>query len=291
MTGFGVASLENSYITIYSEIKTLNSKFLDISLKFSRPLSTEKELELKSILKDYLERGKIVANLDFQIQGSLSTAIEINAEIIKTYIQELKIIAQEMQITDHEIMRLAMQMPDSTQNTSQKDQEIIEKHWQDIKNIFIESLKKCNEFRKIEGNALQESLFEQGKNIQKYLIEINELDKKRIPQIKQRIQQRLQEFLQNEAFDENRLEQEMIFYAEKLDISEEKDRLRQHITLYLEKLNSQEANGKVLNFISQEMGREINTIGSKANDAPIQHLVVKMKEELEKIKEQTLNIL
>jgi uncharacterized protein (TIGR00255 family) len=291
MTGFGSSLVENEVLIINTEIKSLNSKFLDINVRLPRSFPNEKELEIRNLLKEYLERGKIFASIDIQSKLSADTAVKINKEIVKTYIQTLQQIALESNIKDDDTLRLALQMPDATSQSLNNEDSLFNVHWETIKKSLLDALNKCVNFRLTEGKALAKVLLEQGKNIEQYLKEVEPLDKKRIPAIKQKIEQRLTELLQTDTFDRNRLEQEMIFYVEKLDISEEKDRLQQHLNLYFEKLNGEEANGRVINFISQEMGREINTIGSKANDASLQHLVVKMKEELEKIKEQSLNIL
>lgn len=291
MTGFGTSFIENDEIIVATEIKSLNSKFLDLNLRLPRSFPTDKEIELRNLIKEYLERGKISVSIDFQNKLTATTAVKINEDVVKAYIQSLQQIATQTKVNNDDVLRLALQMPDATSQSISSDDNLFNAHWEIIKKSCIDALNKCVDFRKTEGEALSKVLLEQGKKIEEYLAAIEPLDQKRIPIIKQKIENRLLELLQNETFDRNRLEQEMIFYVEKLDISEEKDRLKQHLALYFQKFEGDETNGRVLNFISQEMGREINTIGSKANDAPIQHLVVKMKEELEKIKEQSLNIL
>ncbi len=291
MTGFGTTLIENDEIIVSTEVKTLNSKFFDLGLRLPRSFPNDKEIELRNLIKEYLERGKISISVDFQTKLAANTAVKINQDIVKAYIESLKEVAEKMQVNADDILRLAVQMPDSTSQAINSEDNLFNTHWEIIKKSFVDALQKCVHFRQTEGKALSKVLEEQGRKIEGYLLEIEPLDKLRIPIIKQKIEQKFGELLQNEAFDRNRLEQEMIFYVEKVDISEEKDRLTQHLKLLFEKLKENEANGRVINFISQEMGREINTIGSKANDAAIQHLVVKMKEELEKIKEQSLNIL
>lgn len=291
MTGFGTVLIENDEIIVSTEIKSLNSKFLDVNLRLPRSFPSDKEMELRNLIKEYLERGKINVNIDFQTKTSVNTAVKINQDVVKAYIQSLQQIANQTNVNSDDVLRLAVQMPDATSQSMPSEDNLFNFYWEIIKKSCIDALQKCVDFRKVEGQALGQALLEQGKRIEECLVEIEPLDKKRIPIIKQKIENRLSELLQNEAFDRNRLEQEMMFYVEKLDISEEKDRLKQHLKLYFEKLIGNEGNGRVINFVSQEMGREINTIGSKANDASIQHLVVKMKEELEKIKEQSLNIL
>lgn len=291
MTGFGTNLIENDEIIVATEIKSLNSKFLDLSLRLPRSFPSDKEMELRNLIKERLERGKISVSVDFQTKLSANTAVKINQDVVKAYIESLKLIAAKTEVNPDDILRLAMQMPDATSQTLNSEDSLFNIHWEIIKKSFVDALNNCVNFRKIEGDALGKALLEQGKKIEEYLIEIEPLDKNRFPIIKQKIEQKFGELLQNDSFDKNRLEQEMIFYVEKLDISEEKDRLKQHLKLFFEKFKENDTNGRVINFISQEMGREINTIGSKANDAVIQHLVVKMKEELEKIKEQSLNIL
>ncbi|NJL13104.1 MAG: YicC family protein [Microscillaceae bacterium] len=290
MTGFGHIHFENERLVVVAEIKSLNSKFLDIGFKLPRNFPAEKELELRQLLKDELQRGKINAILDFQYKQTGKPNVHINPDILKTHFFQLQAIAQSLQAETTDIFRLAALMPDVIhQDLVQEDTD--EGDWEVIKSVFKEAVMRCQAFRQDEGQALTQSFEE---NIQKIAVGLEAVvqrDPFRAETIKTKLQNRMQEIASNDLFDPNRFEQEMIYYLERLDIAEEKIRLRQHLDYFVETLRLPEGNGKKLNFISQEIGREINTIGSKANDAIIQRLVVEMKEELDKIKEQVLNIL
>ncbi|MCU0443310.1 MAG: YicC family protein [Microscillaceae bacterium] len=290
MTGFGTANFENDELIVVAEIKTLNSKFLDLNFRLPRNFPAEKEMELRNLLKDRLERGKVSAVLDFQYKSSANLAVNINRDIFKAYYQRLKSLADEVGSGDEDVFRVVSLMPDvMTQEIRREDSD--GKDWAIIKQTFTQALDKCHSFRLDEGKALAVSFVDCTRAIESRLHRIKEYDPNRIENIRERIKSRMIELQNNDMFDKNRFEQEMIYYIEKLDITEEKVRLQNHLDYFLETLQSAEGNGRKLNFISQEMGREINTIGSKANDAEVQRLVVEMKEELEKIKEQSLNIL
>jgi uncharacterized protein (TIGR00255 family) len=290
MTGFGTANFENDDLIVVAEIKTLNSKFLDVNFRLPRNFPADKEMELRNLLKDHLERGKVNAVLDFQYKGNTNLAVNINRDIFKAYYLNLKKLADELGSGSEDVFRVVSLMPDvMTQEIKREDSNGTD--WAIIKQTFTQALNQCHTFRLDEGKALAISFVDCLKAIEDRLQRIKEYDPKRIENIRERIQSRMNELQNNELFDKNRFEQEMIYYIEKLDITEEKVRLQNHLDYFLETLHSPEGNGRKLNFISQEMGREINTIGSKANDAEVQRLVVEMKEELEKIKEQSLNIL
>ncbi len=300
MTGFGDAQTTHENYTITAEIKSLNSKALDLGVKMPRQLPSEKEIWVRNAIKEHLERGKIFVQLEIINNAQAQTSVEICPEIVKTYITQAKKIAQETQTDDTGLLVWALSMPDATQsitaNTkSQDDNNHIEtqnqKLWEMCQKTFEIALEKCKNFRQIEGAELQKMFENAIKTIQTLLQKVETQDPQRRIQIRQRLEERLGEITRHEYYDKNRFEQEMIFYLEKWDISEEKIRLAQHLHYFLETLESNDANGKKLNFISQEIGREINTLGSKANDALMQQWVVVMKEELEKIKEQCLNIL
>lgn len=290
MTGFGNASFENSEMIAIAEIKSLNSKFLDINLRLPKGFSLEKELVIRNLLKDKLQRGKITASLDIQYKELSESNVKINREILKSHYRNIQAIAEELGANQNEILRLAMQMPDVVNQELSKE-EIDEQEWTIIQKVLYEALDQCHDFRQNEGLTLEKSFEEYIGKIQDLLRQIVEQDPKRLTTIKERIQNRVMEIRANDLFDPNRFEQEMIYYIEKLDITEEKVRLAKHLHYFLETLQSSDSNGKKLNFITQELGREINTIGAKANDADIQRMVVSMKEELEKVKEQILNIL
>jgi uncharacterized protein (TIGR00255 family) len=290
MTGFGTANFENEEMVVVSEIKTLNSKFLDVNLRLPRNFPPDKEMVIRNLLKDRIERGKVSVSLDFQYKSNTQLAVQINSDVFKAYYKQLTQLSAEL-AAESDIFRIVSLMPDVMTQSIKREEDAEDKDWLIIKNTFEQALKKCENFRQDEGKALEISFLDCVKKIEILLNKINEYDPKRIEIIRERIQNRLQEIKNNEMFDKNRFEQEMIYYIEKLDITEEKVRLQNHIDYFLQTMQSGEANGRKLNFISQEMGREINTIGSKANDSEVQKLVVEMKEELEKIKEQSLNIL
>lgn len=290
MTGFGNASLENDKLVVVAEIKSLNSKFLDINLRLPRSFPAEKEIELRNLLKDKLVRGKVNATLEFQYKSEDTPHVHINHEILKAHYTELQSVATTLGATQQDLLRLSMQMPDVLiQDISQTDTH--EEDWLTIRDVFVQAIEKCQNFRKSEGEALEKEFHDYIAHIGRTLTSVEEQDPQRIEVVKTRIQGHLKEIEGNDLFDKNRFEQEMIYFIEKLDITEEKVRLKNHLDYFVKTLNLQETSGKKLNFISQEIGREINTIGSKANDASIQQLVVGMKEQLEKIKEQTLNVL
>ncbi|HAS38915.1 MAG TPA: YicC family protein [Microscillaceae bacterium] len=289
MTGFGSAVHENDRLTVFAEIKTLNSKYLDVNLRTPRILSAEKELILRELIKTHLKRGKISVLLEFQFKDTSILGTRINRELAKNYYQEMIELADEVNSSKQDIFRLTMMMPDVQSQNLQDD--LQEDDWKVILGVFEQAISKCQEFRKSEGGSLLKSFEENIDIITKKLEQVKEQDPKRVLNIKERIAQHMEEINNNDNFDKNRFEQEMVYYIEKLDISEEKVRLKSHLDYLQETLNSAQANGKKLNFIAQEIGREINTIGSKANDAVVQRYVVEMKEELEKIKEQVLNVL
>jgi uncharacterized protein (TIGR00255 family) len=289
MTGFGAAKASNDTLAVTVEIRTLNSKSLDASFRLPRQYS-DKEVELRSLLTQTLERGKINLSIEVQSLGELKPKVAVNQTMVKAYYQQLQQVAIELGADQGDLLRLALQLPEAYLTESSSD-ETSAQEWVFIRGVIEEALRTCDDFRTKEGQELAVNLNAYITRIGKMLKEIESHDPERIQKIRERISSHLQEVVTNENFDRNRFEQEMIYYIEKLDISEEKVRLRLHLDHFMEVLQGQEAPGKKLNFISQEIGREINTIGSKANDAIIQRFVIDMKEELEKIKEQSLNIL
>ncbi len=290
MTGFGSVHFENEQLTALVEIKSLNSKFLDINFRLPRNFSAEKELLLRNLLKDELQRGKISVTLDYQPKGAGQTSNQLNFEVLQSYYNNLLEAAQKLSADEKDIFRIATMMPDVLQ-PKLSNEEDNQENWEILLGIFKEGIEKCKSFRADEGRVLGESFEENISKIRQNLTEIEKQDPQRIELIKQRLENRIKDIGQNAMFDQNRFEQEMIYFIEKLDITEEKVRLKNHLDYFLDTLHNQEDGGKKLNFISQEIGREINTIGSKASDAAIQRYVVEMKEELDKIKEQVLNIL
>ena len=288
MTGYGVASFESDSLSIIAEIKTLNSKFLDTTIKLPRAFF-DKELEVKNLLAEKLERGKVSVNINFLKKDDDVPKISVNKKLFKTYYKQLLELADDLNANRDEIFKLALQSPEVI--VAENGREKLQNDWKRLVDTLKEAITKCDEFRQNEGSVLKKKLVVYVDKIETFLNKIDNLDKKRTIAIKDRIQQHMKEVTNSDAFDPNRFEQEMIYYLEKLDISEEKVRLKSHLDYFLDILNNESTQGKKLGFVSQEIGREINTIGSKANDAQIQKNVVGMKDELEKIKEQLLNIL
>ncbi len=287
MTGFGKASVENEKMRLNVEIRCLNSKQIDIVYK-SPGVLREKELEVRGMLGKLLHRGKVEINIYYEDLEETAVAV-INPEVVSNYknqITELEpVLGKSM---DKDILQVIMNLPDVLK--SQK-RELKQESWKEIKSEIEKAVSDTLAFRLQEGKIIESDVTERIQFIKKYLEQISEFEVVRIDKIKTRIREKIEELGKPNKIDENRLEQEIIYYIEKLDITEEKVRLKNHIDYFLKSISSEEPVGKKLGFITQEIGREINTIGSKANDSDIQKIVVKMKDELEKIKEQLLNIL
>ncbi len=282
MTGFGKASLQLSTKKITVEAKSLNSKGLDLNVRMPS-VYREMELGLRNQIALALERGKV----DFSVfieNTAEQTSTKVNVPIVKAYINQLREIHAEADET--ELMKMAIRMPDALK--TERD-EIDENDWVEIQTVIKEALDNILNFRQAEGLSLEKEFQLRIENIRQYMNDALALDPERVQAIKDRLQTAIAELKVN--VDENRFEQELIYYLEKLDITEEKVRLTNHLDYFLETINGKEANGRKLGFITQEMGREINTMGSKSNHAQMQKLVVMMKDELEKIKEQVLNVL
>ena len=282
MTGFGKASLQLSTKKITVEVKSLNSKGLDLNTRMPS-VYRENELALRNLLAQKLERGKVDFSLFVEVTGE-ETSSKINAAIVKAYIAQMKAILPNADET--ELMKMAVRMPDTMKT---EREEIDENEWKQIQTVIDEAIENMLSFRTSEGASLEKEFTLRIENIRSYMNQALALDPERIQAIKDRLQTAIAELKVN--IDENRFEQELIYYLEKLDITEEKVRLTNHLDYFLETINGNEANGRKLGFITQEMGREINTMGSKSNHAQMQKLVVQMKDELEKIKEQVLNVL
>lgn len=281
MTGFGRSEgiFEGKKISV--EIKSLNSKSLDLGIRV--PLRyKEKEFDIRKVINDSVLRGKVDCFINVESINE-DNDVKINKELIKGYISHLKAIADDA--PEFEYLKMAVRMPDAI---SSKPDELSEKEWEFISATLQEALAKFNEFRATEGAILQEELAKNIENISANLQKVMPFEEERIISVRERYQKSLSEF---GMIDETRFYQEMAYFVEKLDISEEKVRLAQHLKYYTEVMENEFNNGKKLGFIAQEIGREINTLGSKANHSEIQKLVVMMKDDLEKIKEQTLNIL
>lgn len=294
MTGFGKSLKETQDLQIRVEVKTLNSKFTDIFCRLPKSLSA-REIEIRNYLSQQLERGKIELNLFIQKNNDSTTSTESFLPIaqIQQYYQELNRVAKALginQIDETKVFLQSLQIPSSMQNEqSQDSEEEIEALWQLIFEGIQEAVQECKAFRAREGKVVENKFREYIASISLGLNQVTEQDVLRMPGIRERMKKSLLELGLNEDFDQNRFEQEVVYYIEKFDISEEKVRLATHLEYFIEIL--EEGNGKKLNFMAQEIGREINTIGSKANDSVLQRLVVNMKDELEKIKEQTANVL
>ena len=282
MTGFGKASLQLPTKKITVEVKSLNSKGLDLNTRMPS-VYREMELSLRNQIAQQLERGKIDFSLFIEVTGE-ETSTKVNAPIVKAYINQMRAILADANET--ELMKMAVRMPDALK--TERD-EIDENEWTEIQKVIIEALNNILNFRQAEGLSLEKEFSLRIANIRQYLNEAIALDPERIQNIKDKLQTAITELKVN--VDENRFEQELIYYLEKLDVTEERVRLNNHLDYFLETINGSEANGRKLGFITQEMGREINTLGSKSNHAGMQKLVVMMKDELEKIKEQVLNVL
>jgi uncharacterized protein (TIGR00255 family) len=285
MTGFGKATTEYSNKAINVEIRSLNSKGADISLRMSSSLRNY-ELDLRNDLSRQLERGKIDLSIYVESKEA-ETPVEINTAVAKAYHAQLKKLAQDLGEPLNDPVRHIIKLPDVLKS---ERKEADENEWKEIKKCIDLAIVQLNKFREKEGESLRIDFTERLSKIGAYLDEVKKLDLNRITAIKRRIKNNLQEILGKDKYDENRLEQELIYYIEKLDINEEKVRLKTHLDYFVTTMVEDSA-GRKLNFIAQEIGREINTIGSKANDAGIQKFVVMMKDELEKIKEQTNNVL
>lgn len=285
MTGFGKYTGEFPDKTIQVEIRSLNSKNADISIRLSSVYRMF-ELDLRNELTKQLERGKI--DLSVYVENkSADTPVEINLELAKAYHLKLKELAATLGESHSELLKEVIKMPEVMKN---ERKEADENEWKLIGNCIKEAIVQLNTFRSKEGKSIEADFNNRLAIINDSLFKMEELDKLRLPKIKERIRNNLNEAVGADKIDQNRFEQELIYYIEKIDINEEKVRLKQHLEHF--KNTMQEASsGRKLNFIAQEIGREINTIGSKANDAGIQKFVVLMKDELEKIKEQTNNVL
>ena len=289
MTGYGKSETVVGGKKIHAEIKSLNSKSLDLSTRIA-PLYREKEMEIRRLIAQHLERGKVDFTLWVEKVADQS-APSINEEVVAGYVDQMKRISEAQGIgmpPMEGLWDVIVRLPDVT--LSQTVEELTDEEWTAVRAVVEESIARLVEFRKQEGEALFRKFSEKVDNIERLLSEIEPFETSRVARIRMRLEERLSE-LKGVDFDKNRLEQELIYYIEKLDISEEKQRLTNHLRYFRETMANGHAQGKKLGFIAQEMGREINTTGSKSNQAEMQNIVVKMKDELEQIKEQVLNAL
>lgn len=287
MTGFGKSICELPAKRIIIEIKSLNSKQLDINARIPN-LYREKDLAIRNSISQKLERGKI--DLTFYVESMVPDKIpQVNEEVVSAYHDQLKSVANKLGIGENtDFLRIIMPLPETMKTTHA---ELDDEEWSVVASGLNEALNNLDSFRIQEGESMLKDVQARTESIRELLEKISPFEKQRTEKIRNRIRENLSEYDSNSAVDENRFEQELIYYLEKLDISEEKVRLSNHIQYFNETMSEDGAVGKKLGFITQEMGREINTLGSKANDSDIQHIVVKMKDDLEKIKEQILNIL
>jgi len=285
MTGFGKeeASIKNKRVSV--EIRSLNSKGLDVNTRMPN-LYREKELLLRNLLSEKLERGKVDISINVESsEGARGT--QINKTVVKNYHAQLKAISKELKTEQKDLLEIIMRLPEVMKS---EKEEFNEAEWKQILKLIDLAIKKLDVFRAREGKVLENDLRKRIDLILKSLSVVEENDNERITAIREKIRKGIEELVAKDKVDNNRFEQELIYYIEKLDITEEKVRLKTHCDFFLKTMN-ENSPGKKLGFISQEIGREINTIGSKANDADIQKIVVQMKDELEKIKEQLNNVL
>lgn len=288
MTGFGKTTVESGNKKIVIEIKSLNSKQLDLNLRIPN-LYKEKEMEIRNMIKEQLERGKVDMCIYFD-NSEVDKDVRINQPMVMQYFNQMIELASQLGVVPdkNELLQTVMRFPDSLQV---KSEELNEAEWEQLKAGIEKALEEINAFRIQEGKALIKDINYRIELIQQLAAKVPQFEVKRVEAIRQKLQERINEWTDVKNIDQNRLEQEIIYYLEKLDITEEKVRLANHCKYFLETVEKEEAPGRKIGFIAQEIGREINTMGSKANDHDIQKLVVNMKDELEKIKEQSLNVL
>ena len=287
MTGFGKSGFEVNNKKITIEIKSLNSKQTDINTRIPA-LYREKDIEIRRVLTDKLVRGKIDLNIYVENLGDDSNS-KINEPILKSYFQQLKKINEELNLqTDHTTLQAAMRLPDVVKTEYET---LDEQEWEVILENIQKALEDIDTFRIQEGKAMKTDISGNIESIGRLLKQVEPFEEQRLENLKTRITDNLAKLKLNNEIDENRFEQELLFYLERLDINEEKVRLANHCEYFAETMEEQVSSGKKLAFISQEIGREINTIGSKANDKEIQRIVVQMKDHLERVKEQLLNVL
>ena len=286
MTGFGSAAINFQQKTISVEIKSINSKFFDLTLRLP-PFYREKEMELRTELSRNVERGKVEVTFNIETQ-EVNKKTNINMPLIKAYHDEFKKIDSELKISTPNYLQIILMMPDVMINEKVM---LSDEEWKAASKALSLAVDDFKKFRKTEGGAMEKDIRQRIKSIVKGAKDLEKFEDERIKTVKKRLQSSLEEFIMVNNIDRNRFEQELIFYIEKFDLSEEKVRLNSHCEYFIQTIEEEESSGKKLAFITQEIGREINTIGSKANDADIQKIVVFMKDELEKIKEQVLNIL
>ncbi len=286
MTGYGNAKglVGNQNVTV--EIRSLNSKFLELNLRMPMQFR-DRELELRSDLSKQLERGKADLSISFE-SNELAKRSSVNKEIFNSYYEELSALGKEYHLSDVNLLDCILKLP-AVMNAERQESD--DDQWKELKVVIAAALDRFNAFRDNEGAALSKDITMRVDTISNCIPQLEEFETKRVEGVRAKISKAINELIEQTSIDRNRFEQELIYYIEKLDISEEKVRLRSHCEYFVQTIANPEANGKKLGFITQEIGREINTIGAKANDAPMQRIVVEMKDELEKLKEQLANVL
>ncbi len=286
MTGYGNAKglVGNQNVTV--EIRSLNSKFLELNLRMPMQFR-DRELELRSDLSKQLERGKADLSISFE-SNELAKRSSVNKEIFNAYYEELSALGKEYHLSDVNLLDCILKLP-AVMNAERQESD--DDQWKELKVVIAAALDRFNAFRDNEGAALSKDITMRVDTISNCIPQLEEFETKRVEGVRAKISKAINELIEQTSIDRNRFEQELIYYIEKLDISEEKVRLRSHCEYFVQTIANPEANGKKLGFITQEIGREINTIGAKANDAPMQRIVVEMKDELEKLKEQLANVL
>jgi uncharacterized protein (TIGR00255 family) len=285
MTGYGKAVCELPVKKITVEVRSLNSKQFDLNIRMSS-LYRDKESELRSEIAKQLDRGKIDLSIFSEFIGT-EGAVSINRTLARNYYAELKALASELDAKESDLLALTMKMPEVMRA---ERQELDENEWKEVRVAVDEALKEFQRFRADEGQTIADDFSKRIGFISASLTEVEKADSLRVDTVRERIRKNIAEFVDKEKIDQNRFEQELVYYIEKIDITEEKVRLKTHCDYFM-KTMQEDSSGRKLGFITQEIGREINTIGSKANDATIQKIVVQIKDELEKIKEQVNNVL
>jgi len=289
MTGFGLSKGQQNGYSVAVELKSLNSKFLDAQIRIPKSF-LDKELEIRGQLTKGLERGKVSLSIELTTETVSVETQQVNEKLFKAYYNEYESLADQVGASKDDLFRLALHSPE-VMAQQVTDEEALTEQWVFVQGHLTKAIAALGEFRAQEGATLEHELKGYITNIGNYLEEIGTHDPDRVKVVKERIQKHQQDLSTSDEFDENRFEQEMMYYIEKFDISEEIVRLTNHLSYFNEVMAESKSQGKKLGFVSQEIGREINTIGSKANYAPVQKLVVCMKDDLEKIKEQLLNII
>jgi uncharacterized protein (TIGR00255 family) len=287
MTGYGAGSAGNDQVKFTVEIKSLNSKFLELSLRLPKNVA-DKEFALRSACTKAIERGKVNLSVNAEYASQTAQAAQINTELLQHYYAQLQQAAHSLGGSSTSLFQLALQMPEVIKNDEEAADPV---ESQLLMDAFQKALQQFDQFRKDEGAVLAQEVSQRIQGILQLLLKVEEVEGDRVPLIRERLSQALEKSVGKDQIDMNRFEQELIYFIDKFDITEEKVRLRSHCNYFIEALKAPDSNGKKLGFISQEIGREVNTLGSKANHAGIQQTVVLMKEELEKIKEQLLNVL